>query len=211
MPPRCGLKNSYVLLLAAKVATYAIQVPIRYIGETELNRNVDEYFTETEQVAFCTSHIVKGIDYSPDPLLAGRNFSYFDTQLSRLGINWQQLPINRPVCPVLNFNRDGQGQHAITKGTVNYWPNRFEVNPPSSHTQTPGGFQSYPAVEPGMKARMLTPKWKDHTSQAQMFYNSLSPVERKHQVSDITRLTKADSLPRTHSAEPRTRTSSQSC
>ena len=121
-----------------------------------------------------------GIDFSPDPLLAGRNFSYFDTQLSRLGINWEELPINRPICPVMNFNRDGQGRHTITKGTVNYWPNRFEANPPTSHTKSQGGFQSYPSVEAGMKARMLTPKWKDYVSQAQAFYNSLAPVEKMH-------------------------------
>ena len=71
-------------------------MPVRYIGKMELNHNVDEYFSQTEQVAFCTSHIVPGIEFSDDPLLQGRNFSYFDTQLSRLSINWQQLPINRP-------------------------------------------------------------------------------------------------------------------
>lgn len=156
------------------------EVPIRYIGELELNRNVDEYFTETEQVAFCTSHIVPGIDFSPDPLLQGRNFSYFDTQLSRLGINWEELPINRPVCPYMNFNRDGQGRHTITKGQVNYWPNRFEANPPANHNGDKGGFQSYPAQESGIKARMLTDKWKDYLSQAQLFYNSLSAIEKLH-------------------------------
>jgi len=77
-------------------------VPIEYFGEMELNRNVDEYFTQTEQVAFCTGHIVPGIHFSDDPLLQGRNFSYNDTQLSRLGKNWQELPVNRPVCPVMN-------------------------------------------------------------------------------------------------------------
>ncbi|KEF53231.1 catalase A [Exophiala aquamarina CBS 119918] len=155
-------------------------VPIRYIGELELNRNVDEYFPETEQVAFCTSHIVPGIDFTDDPLLQGRNFSYFDTQLSRLGINWQELPINRPVCPVLNFNRDGQGRHTITKGTVNYWPNRFESNPPASHNKESGGFRSYPAKTDGIKARMLSSKWTDYISQAQLFYNSLATIEKQH-------------------------------
>jgi catalase len=76
-------------------------VPIRYIGELELNRNPDEFFTQTEQVAFCTGHVVPGIGFSDDPLLQGRNFSYSDTQLSRLGVNWQELPINKPVCPVM--------------------------------------------------------------------------------------------------------------
>lgn len=78
------------------------------------------------QVAFCTSHVVPGIGFSDDPLLQARNFSYFDTQISRLAINWEELPINRPVCPVLNFNRDGQGRHRIVRSQVNYHPNRFE-------------------------------------------------------------------------------------
>lgn len=151
-------------------------VPIRYLGELELNRNVDNYFCEVEQVAFCTSHIIPGIDFSDDPLLQGRNFSYFDTQISRLGINWEELPINRPVCPVLNHHRDGQMRHTIHKGTVNYWPNRFEANPPAKE----GGFVSYPAKEADIKARMLSNKFKDHFSQAQIFYNSLSPIERRH-------------------------------
>lgn len=157
-------------------------VPIRYIGELELNRNVDEYFTETEQVAFCTSHIVPGIDFSPDPLLQGRNFSYQDTQLSRLGINWEELPINRPVCPYMNFNRDGQGRHTITKGQVNYWPNRFTANPPANHTGAKDGFKSFPAPEFGVKSRSLPsgPKWSDYLSHAQLFYNSLSPIEKLH-------------------------------
>ncbi|KIW33248.1 uncharacterized protein PV07_00114 [Cladophialophora immunda] len=157
------------------------QVPIRYIGELELNRNVDEYFAETEQVAFCTSHIVPGIDFSEDPLLQGRNFSYQDTQITRLGVNWEELPINRPVCPVLNFNRDGQLRHTITKGKANYWPNRWEANPPTSHSGT-GGFESYPAQYPGIKARKLTEKWKDYLSQAQLFFNSMSDIERKHMI-----------------------------
>ena len=121
--------------------------------------------------------------------------SYFDTQLSRLGINWEELPINRPVCPVMNFNRDGQGRHTITKGKVNYWPNRFEANPPTNHTKTEGGFKSYPAKESGIKARMLTPKWKDYLSQAQIFYNSLSEIEKLH-------LTNAFSFELDHCEEP---------
>ncbi|KAI9817201.1 MAG: hypothetical protein M1827_001313 [Pycnora praestabilis] len=153
-------------------------VPIRYIGELELNRNVDEYFTQTEQIAFCTAHVVPGIAFSDDPLLQGRNFSYFDTQLSRLGINWQELPINRPVCPVMNHHRDGQGRHKIMKGTVNYWPNRFESVPPVKPLE--GGYEDYPEKVAGMKLRLKTKKFKDHFSQAQQFYNSLSPHEKAH-------------------------------
>lgn len=153
-------------------------VPIRTIGELELNRNVDEFFTQTEQVAFCTSHIVPGVDFSDDPLLQGRNFSYFDTQISRLGINWEELPINRPVCPFMNFNRDGAMRHRVSKGNVNYWPNRYEANPPS----TPGqqGFVSHPQKITGAKRRDLTPKFKEYHNQAQLFYNSMSEIEKVH-------------------------------
>lgn len=153
-------------------------VPIRYIGELELNRNVDEYFTETEQVAFCTSHVVPGIGFSDDPLLQGRNFSYFDTQISRLGINWQELPINKPVCPVMNFNRDGGMRHTIAKGKINYWPNRFEVQPAA--TEKEGGYVEYPAQVKGIKTRGKSHKFKEHFNQAQLFYNSMSEIEKSH-------------------------------
>ncbi|KAL1970256.1 hypothetical protein VTN77DRAFT_5416 [Rasamsonia byssochlamydoides] len=154
------------------------QVPLRVIGELELNRNVDEFFPQTEQVAFCTSHIVPGIDFTDDPLLQGRNFSYFDTQISRLGINWEELPINRPVCPVMNHNRDGKMRHKITKGTVNYWPNRFDACPPTKVEE--GGFQSYPQKSAGYKDRTVSPKFREHHNQAQLFFNSLSEHEKAH-------------------------------
>lgn len=153
-------------------------IPVRYIGELELNRNVDEYFTQTEQVAFCTGHVVPGIGFSDDPLLQGRNFSYFDTQLSRLGVNWQELPINKPVCPVMNFNRDGAMRHTISKGKVNYWPNRFETQPPASAAE--GAYIDYPAKVEGMKQRARSAKFREHISQAQLFYNSLSEIEKSH-------------------------------
>jgi catalase len=153
-------------------------VPVRYIGELQLNRNPDEFFTQTEQSAFCTAHVVPGIDFSDDPLLQGRNFSYFDTQLSRLGVNWQELPINRPICPVMNNNRDGAMRHRITKGTVNYWPNRFEVTQPAKPSQ--GGFVSYPEKVNGMKQRLRSKKFQEHINQAQLFYNSLSDHEKAH-------------------------------
>ena len=155
-------------------------VPIRWIGELELNRNVDEFFTQTEQVAFCTSHVVPGIDFTDDPLLQGRNFSYFDTQISRLGINWEELPINRPVCPVMTHNRDGQMRHRITQGTVNYWPNRFEAAPPNKPDA--GNFHTYPSKVSGFKQRGLPPKFREHINQAQLFWNSMSDVERFHMV-----------------------------
>ncbi|KAH6606966.1 hypothetical protein Trco_006119 [Trichoderma cornu-damae] len=153
-------------------------VPIRYIAELELNRNVDEFFTQTEQAAFCTGHVVPGIGFSDDPLLQGRNFSYFDTQLSRLGTNWQELPINKPVCPVMNFNRDGAMRHAISRGKVNYWPNRFGAQPPA--TKGEGGYVDDAAKVAGMKERAKSAKFRDHFSQAQLFFNSLSEIEKRH-------------------------------
>lgn len=153
-------------------------VPVRNIGELELNRNVDEYFPQTEQVAFCTAHMVPGIGHSDDPLLQGRSFSYFDTQLSRLGVNWQELPINKPVCPVMNFNRDGQGRHRITKGTINYWPNRYETQPPAKPEE--GAYPDYPQKVSGIKQRTQGKKFREHFSQAQLFLNSLSAPERNH-------------------------------
>lgn len=159
-------------------------VPLHRIGQLELNRNVDEFFPQTEQVAFCTSHVVPGIDFSDDPLLQGRNFSYFDTQISRLGINWEELPINRPVCPVLNHNRDGAMRHRISQGRVNYWPNRFEANPPTKAQD--GSFVTYPEKISGIKQRALSAKFRDHHSQAQMFYNSMSKHEKFHMQKAFT-------------------------
>jgi catalase len=156
-------------------------IPVRYIGELELNRNIDEFFTQTEQVAFCTGHLVPGIGFSDDPLLQGRNFSYADTQLSRLGVNWQELPINKPVCPVMNFNRDGAMRHTISKGKVNYWPNRFEAQPPAAAEE--GGYVDYPQKVTGIKERAKSAKFKEHFSQAQLFYNSLSEIEKSHLVA----------------------------
>lgn len=151
--------------------------PIRYIGELELNRNVDEYFTQTEQVAFCTSHVPPGIGFSDDPLLQGRNFSYQDTQLSRLGMNWEQLPVNRPVCPVMNNNRDGQHQSRITKGKFNYWPNRANEIPPSKPSES---YVDRAAKVVAMQARIHSKKFSEHINQAQLFYNSLSKYEKAH-------------------------------
>lgn len=159
-------------------------VPVREIGEFVLNRNVDEFFTETEQVAFCTSHIVPGIGFSDDPLLQGRNFSYQDTQITRLGPNWEQLPINRPVCPVMNFSRDGAMNHRIHKGTVNYWPNRFEALPPGNYEggrgQDDGAYIEHADKIVGIKQRLNGEKFREHYNQAQLFYNSLAPHEKLH-------------------------------
>ena len=159
-------------------------VPVRYIGELELNRNVDEFFTQTEQAAYCTSHIVPGIGFSDDPLLQGRNFSYFDTQLSRLGINWQELPVNRPICPVMNQNRDGQGRHKITAGAINYWPNRKEAVPPAKPSE--GAYVDYPQKVAGIKQRLKSKKFREHFNQAQLFWNCQTPPEKMHIIAALS-------------------------
>jgi catalase len=135
-------------------------VPKIEVGEIVLNRVVDEFFTEVEQIAFCTSHVVPGVSFSDDPLLQGRNFSYFDTQITRLGPNFQELPINRPLCPVMNFNRDGAMRHRITKGKVNYWPNRFDVVAPQKFDHTKA--LEYPQPVHGVKQRYRGPKFDEH-------------------------------------------------
>jgi len=154
-------------------------VPLLEVGKLVLNKTVDEFFPETEQAAFCTAHIVPGIGFSDDPLLQGRNFSYFDTQISRLGVNWEQLPINRPVCPVVfNHHRGGAGQHRIVKGPVNYWPNRFDVGHPVSAGM--GGYSEHRDMISGEKRRLRFDKFDNHFEQARTFVESLKLYERQH-------------------------------
>ncbi|EAU88218.2 catalase [Coprinopsis cinerea okayama7 len=156
-------------------------VPLQPIGELVLNRTVDEYFPEVEQVAFCTSHVVPGIGFSDDPLLQGRNFSYFDTQISRLGINWEQLPINRPVCPVMNINRDGKMQMRIHKTNLNYFPNRDSIVNPVPPAE--GGYVEFMEKIVGLKQRVRGAKFQEHYNQAQLFWNSLTPWEKEHTIN----------------------------
>lgn len=153
-------------------------VPVQNIGTLTLNRNPEDYFTEVEQVAFCTQHIVPGMDFSSDPLLAGRNFSYQDTQISRLGINFGDIPVNRPVCPFATNQQDGQGAMFSKRNRTRYHPNRFDALPTTPAKQ--GGFRSYPEVVAGIKERMLGPKFNEHLNQATMFYNSMSEPEKEH-------------------------------
>ncbi|RZK37123.1 MAG: catalase, partial [Hymenobacter sp.] len=153
-------------------------VPVLPIGKMTLNRNVDNYFAETEQVAFCLSHIVPGIDFSNDPLLQGRLFSYLDTQLKRLGgPNFHEIPINRSVAPVHNNQRDGHMRQTINKGQVAYGPNLLNDQYPKQAKQSEGGFSSvYERVE-GPKIRRRSKSFLDFYSQARLFWNSQSDVE----------------------------------
>jgi len=157
------------------------QVPIRRVGRLVLDRCVDNFFAETEQVAFCTNNIIQGVDFSNDPLLQGRNFSYLDTQVKRLGgPNFTHIPINAPKCPFHNFQQDGHMAMVNPKGRVNYEPNSWggtEGGPRESHET---GFRSFPAEENGRKVRERSESFADHYSQARQFYTSQTKVEQGH-------------------------------
>jgi catalase len=161
-------------------------VPVQLIGKMVLNRNVDNYFAETEQVAFCLSHIVPGIDFSNDPLLQGRLFSYLDTQLKRLGgPNFHEIPINRSLAPVRNNQRDGHMRQTINKGQVSYGPNLLNDQYPKQAKQSEGGFNTvYERVE-GPKIRRRSKSFLDFYGQARLFWNSQNDVEKMHIVKAL--------------------------
>ena len=155
------------------------ECPVQIIGTMTLDRAVDNFFAETEQVAFCTQNVVPGIDFSNDPLLQGRNFSYLDTQLKRLGSpNFTKLPINAPKgCPVHNYQQDGHMQTAARKGRINYEPNGWGEGPRPHPLE---GYVSFKAPEAGEKLRLRPESFADHYSQARLFYRSQTAVEQGH-------------------------------
>jgi catalase len=159
-------------------------VPLQVIGRMTLNRWPDNFFAETEQVAFCPTHIVPGIDFSNDPLLQGRLFSYLDTQLSRLGSpNFHQLPINAPKCPFANLQRDGHMQHRVPKGRVNYEPSSLD---PTSPRAVAEGFRSFAqAADDGVKGRIRAASFADHYTQARLFFRSQTGIEQAHMVGAL--------------------------
>jgi len=157
-------------------------VPLQVVGKMTLNRNPDNFFAETEQVAFHPGHIVPGIDFSNDPLLQGRLFSYLDTQLIRLGgPNFHQIPINQPKCPFRNLQRDGHMQMMVPKGQANYEPNSIAPEAPRECHST--GFASHPSPYPAAqneRVRARSESFGDHYSQARQFYLSQTAPEREH-------------------------------
>ncbi len=162
------------------------QVPVRPVGKMVLNRNPDNFFAETEQVAFCPANVVPGIDFTNDPLLQMRNFSYLDTQLIRLGgPNFAQLPVNRPLADVRNNQHDGYGQIAIPRGKASYYKNTLSGGCPA--LASPGAdadvFQHYTEKVDGHKVRQRAKSFEDHFSQARMFWKSMSAVEAEHVVA----------------------------
>ncbi len=159
-------------------------VPIRIVGRLVLDTNVDNFFAETEQVAFCTSNVVPGIDFTNDPLLQGRNFSYLDTQLKRLGSpNFTHIPVNAPRCPVAHFQQDGHMAMSNPTGRANYEPNSWGADGgPREDPST--GYSTRPDTEvggdTGPKRRARAELFADHFSQARQFYRSQTPVEQSH-------------------------------
>jgi catalase len=156
-------------------------IPVKIIGKMTLNQNVTNVFAETEQVAFHPGHVVPGIDFSNDPLLQGRLFSYTDTQLTRLGgPNFHELPINRPVCPFHNNQRDGMHRMTVDRGQVSYHKNSLQGNYPKPAPASEGGYEHYQEKVEGRKVRERSDSFKDHYSQAILFWNSMSEVEKQH-------------------------------
>ncbi len=163
--------------------------PVEIVGRMVLDRNPDNFFAETEQAAYLPTNIVPGIDFSDDPLLQGRLFSYQDTQLSRLGShNFHQLPINRAKgCPVMNFRRDGHMQFELFKGRANYEPNSLgEAGEEAGPREIASGFRTTPQAVEGEKARLRAESFADHYSQARLFYRSQSEPEQAHIVNALT-------------------------
>lgn len=159
-------------------------IPLRPIGRMVLNRNPANVFDETEQVAYCTQNLVPGIDFSDDPLLHGRNFSYLDTQLKRLGSpNFHQIPINAPQCPFANMQRDGHMQTRVHPQRVTYTPSLIDPSGPrESHDE---GFRSFPTPIDGTKVRQRPESFADHYSQARQFFLSQTVPEQDHLVAAL--------------------------
>ncbi|MEO3749388.1 catalase [Streptomyces sp. B6B3] len=183
VPQEDEFRFDFDLLDATKIIPEEI-VPVRPVGRMVLDRNPDNYFAETEQVAFHTAHVVPGIDFTNDPLLQGRNFSYLDTQLIRLGgPNFQQLPVNRPVAETRNNQRDGYGQHRIHPGQSSYAPNSLGGGCPMLADPDAGAYVHHQERVDGARIRRRSDSFADHYGQATLFWNSMSGWEREHIVA----------------------------
>lgn len=185
IPEEDEFKYDFDLLDPTKLIPEEL-VPVHLVGKMTLNRNPDNFFAENEQVAFHPGHIVPGLDFSNDPLLQGRLFSYTDTQISRLGgPNFHEIPINRPTCPYHNFQRDGMHRMDIDNNPANYEPNSINDNWPRETPPGPkrGGFESYQERIEGHKVRERSPSFGEYYSQPRLFWQSQTPVEQQHIIS----------------------------
>ncbi len=175
-------KFDFDILDATKLIPEAL-VPVQIVGKMTLNRNPDNFFAEVEQAAFCPANIVPGIEFSNDPLLQGRVFSYTDTQRHRLGgPNFNELPINRPLCPVRNHQRDGQHRMQIDPAAADYEPNSLSANWPREvpAAEKAGGYATSPQVVDGVKIRERSPSFTDYYSQPRLFWLSQTDPEKRH-------------------------------
>lgn len=196
IPEADEFKYEFDLLDSTKLVPEEL-VPVLPIGKMTLNRNPDNFFAETEQVAFHIGNIVPGIDFTNDPLLQGRLFSYTDTQLIRLGgPNFHEIPINRPISPSHNNQRDGFMRQRIDRGKTSYGPNSLGDNYPLQVKEEAGGFKSYQERIDARKVRARSDSFRDHFSQARLFYNSQSEPERNHIIDAFSfELGKVKSVP----------------
>ncbi len=159
-------------------------IPLRVVGRMVLDRNPTNFFAETEQVAFCTANVVPGVDFTNDPLLQGRLFSYLDTQLKRLGgPNFHQIPINQPKCPFHNLQRDGHMRMDAPAGQVNYEPSSLGADVARAAADT--GYRTFPAEEAGQQLRVRPESFADHYSQARLFFTSQTDPEQDHIVAAL--------------------------
>ncbi|QXV63649.1 catalase [Mucilaginibacter sp. 21P] len=186
IPEEDEFKYDFDLLDSTKLVPEEL-VPVQRVGKLTLNRNPDNFFAETEQIAYHIGHVVPGIDFTNDPLLQGRLFSYTDTQLTRLGgPNFQEIPINRPIVPVHNNQRDGFMRQTINRGKTSYNPNSLGGNDPQQVKESSGGFVSYRERIEARKERLRNRSFFDHFSQARLFFNSQSDPEKNHLVDALT-------------------------
>ncbi len=186
IPEKDEHKFEFDLLDPTKLIPEEI-IPVQRIGKMTLNRNPDNFFAETEQVAFHPGHIVPGIDFTNDPLLQGRLFSYTDTQLSRLGSpNFHEIPINRPIVPVMNNQRDGHMRQTINSDKTSYQPNTISNGCPFQAKAVDGGFTSFQERIDAKKIRERSHSFLDHFSQATLFFNSQAEHEKNHITDALT-------------------------
>ena len=186
IPEKDEHKFEFDLLDPTKLIPEEI-IPVQRIGKMTLNRNPDNFFAETEQVAFHPGHLVPGIDFTNDPLLQGRLFSYTDTQLSRLGSpNFHEIPINRPLVPVMNNQRDGHMRQTINSDKTSYQPNTISNGCPFQAKAVDGGFTSFQERIDAKKIRERSRSFFDHFSQATLFFNSQSEYEKNHIINALT-------------------------
>lgn len=195
IPEEDELRYNFDILDPTKIVPEEL-VPVKILGKIVLNRCPDNFFAETEQVAFSPANIVSGIDYSNDPLLQGRIFSYTDTQFHRLGgANFNQIPINQPRCPFHNNTRDGFGQKFIHQAHTNYQPNSIDADWPRETPADQGGYQSIAAPLDGHQIRTRSESFSDHFTQPALYWNSLAKHEQDHVVNGYSfELSKVDKL-----------------